>query len=150
LRSNSAFLKPISRVPNPANTVYFAENCGRFAYRTNYFEGSCSASCPDNSEDADKVIVGWHRRPWYFNTAFVDGHAATVKMEGHIHPQPRLSSYPGGGCCPADDGPEYENCYMCWRCVILRGPQWQLDTLPAAPVDTGVEWDGSSCTNSIS
>lgn len=135
LMSNSAYLKPISRVPNPANTIYFMENCGRHGYRMNYGgpeDGGCDSLSGALGTDVETVIKGWHGRPWYFDVSFVDGHAAMVKMEGHQQPEPHLSSYPG---CMAD---EYAQCALHWRCVVLRGPGWQIDTLPAPSVDTGL------------
>ncbi len=130
LMSNSAFLKPISRIPNPANTIYFIENAGRFGYRKNYGANGCSSLSGALGSDVDTIIKGWHGRPWFFQASFVDGHAGTVKMEGHEQPTPHLATYPG---CDSDD---QEQCYQSWHCVIFRGPGWQIDTLPAPPVQT--------------
>lgn len=131
LWSNSSFLKPISRVPNPANTIYVIENCGRFGWRKNYGDRQ-DGGCGSLSEltEVFTIIKGWHMRPWNFQVAFVDGHGGTVAMEGHQQPEPHLSKYPD---CP------YETDRMChyyYHCVILRGPGWQIDTLPAPPVKT--------------
>lgn len=130
LYSNSSFLKPISRVPNPANTIYFIENCGRFGYRKDYGSDDCDSLSGALGDDVESVIKGWHGRPWQFATAFVDGHAAFIKIDGHQHPQPQLSHYPPWA------GNETE--YGFWHCVIIRGPGWQLDTLPAPPVRTSI------------
>ncbi len=137
LRSNSSFLKPITRVPNPANTIYFIENCGRFAWRKSYGADGCqSLSGGATGSDVESIVKGWHGRPWEFATAFVDGHAAITHIEGHTIPQPRLSSYPAR----ADGSPgTYDN----YHCVIIRGKGWQLDTLPAPPVQTNI-----SCADS--
>jgi len=132
LRSNSAFLKPISRVPNPANTLYFIENVGKFGWRLNYGIDGCRLLSGANAQDVDTVIKGWHGRPWHFQVGYVDGHAATIKMEGHQHPQPKLSSYPD--CQPDADTGSIEQCWSSWHCVIIRGPGWQIDTLPAPDV----------------
>jgi prepilin-type N-terminal cleavage/methylation domain-containing protein len=132
LRSNSSFLKPISRVPNPANTIYFIENCGRFAYRKNYGADGCGSLSGALGTDVESAIKGWHGRPWEFATAFVDGHTSMVHIEGHIQPQPRLSSYPAR---PVTAAP---GTYESYHCVILRGPTWQQDTLPAPPVPTNI------------
>jgi len=135
--SNSAFLKPISRIPNPANTVYFIENAGRFAWRKNYGANDCTSFGGSLGNDVDSIVKGWHGRPWMFQVSFVDGHANTVKMEGHQQPTPHLSGYPS---CTADDP---QQCYSNWHCVILRGPGWQIDTLPAPPVQTVFPCGGS-------
>jgi len=129
LKSNSTFLKPISRIPNPANSLYFIENAGRFGYRKNYGADGCNSLSGVLGKDVDTVIKGWHGRPWMFQAAFADGHGATVKMEGHEHPQPMLSNYP-------DCTGSRLDCHKQWHCVIIRGPGWQLDTLPAPPVIT--------------
>jgi prepilin-type N-terminal cleavage/methylation domain-containing protein len=142
LESNSAFLKPISRVPNPANTIYFIENVGRFGFRKNYGLDGCGSLSGALGKDVDTVIKGWHGRPWYFQASFVDGHAATIKMEGHQQPQPYLSSYPN---CTE----EYERCHQYWHCVIFRGPGWQIDTLPAPSVPTQIPCGRGGSTNSI-
>ncbi len=132
LQSNSSFLKPITRVPNPANTIYFIENCGRFGWRKTYGDDGCSfLNGGPLGGDVESIIKGWHGRPWLFAASFVDGHAAMTNIQGHIQPQPRLSSYPGGGT--------WDN----WKCVILRGKDWQQDTLPAAPVQTGISCGAS-------
>ncbi|NOT01168.1 MAG: prepilin-type N-terminal cleavage/methylation domain-containing protein [Phycisphaerales bacterium] len=137
LESNSAFLKPISRVPNPANTIYFMENVGRFGVRKNYGKDGCTSLSGALGSDVETIIKGWHGRPWYFQVSYVDGHGATVKMEGHQQPQPHLSSYPGCGDQPI------EACHQHWHCVIFRGPGWQIDTLPAPSVPTEFPCGGS-------
>ncbi len=148
LMSNSAFMKPISRVPNPANTIYFMENCGLYGYSSNYgdsADGGCDtlSGCP---LAAESVIKAWHGRPWMIDVAYVDGHGAMVKMEGHQQPEPHLASYP-----ECDRG--YEQCHSYWHCVIFRGPGWQIDTLPAPAVETTIQCGqggGGSCLSSPS
>ena len=143
LESNSSFLKPISRVPNPANTIYFIENCGRFAWRQNYGLDGCGSLSGQLGTDVDTVIKGWHGEPWQFATAFVDGHARVVKIEGHTQPQPHLSSYP-----PRANGTP--RTYETVNCVIIRGKDWQQDTLPAPPVGTDISCSGGGVVvNSI-
>ena len=132
LWSISTFLRPVSRVPNPANTVYFMENAGRFSWRINY---ECSGTGTGLGADIDLGIKGWHGRPYTFVTSFVDAHATMVKMAGHIRPTPHLPFYN-----PHPDGQPmgYDN----WQCVIIRGKGWQIDALPAPPVDTGIPYGG--------
>ncbi len=129
LLSNSSFLKPLSRVPVPAMTLLYLENCGRFGYRANYGLDGCESVDGALGVDVDTDVRGWHGRMWTFQAAFVDGHVGTVRMEGHEHPQRDLGRYPN---CYDDD----ETCYHIWHCVIIRGPGWHLDTLPAPPVPT--------------
>jgi len=137
LRSNSAFLRPVSRVPNPRNTVLFLENCGKFAWHWNYgIDGCESLSGTIQGPDRTTEIRGWHGRPWEFQTAFVDAHAGPARMEGHSHPQPQLAVYPD---CDQENPAD---CYPFWRCAIIRGPGWQLDTLPSSPVPTDLTCAG--------
>jgi hypothetical protein len=71
-----------------------------------------------------------------FVTSFVDAHAAMVKMAGHIIPQPHLPFY--NPYPPTGEEMGYSN----WHCVIIRGKGWQIDALPAPPVDTGIPYGG--------
>ncbi len=138
LWSNSAFLKPISRVPNPADTIYFIENAGRFAWRKNYGADGCSSLSGPLGNDVETIIKGWHGKPWEFAASFVDGHGAMTHIEGHNQPQPQLSSYPDG------------DSYGTWHCVIIRGQNWQEDTLPAPPVLTDIACTtGATAVNTI-
>lgn len=139
--SLSPFLRPASRVPNPALTALLIENCGRFAYRSN-FAGPKDSGCGGSSSgtlsnDVLSPIRGWHGMDWMFQTAFVDGHAALTQIRGHQQPEPQLGVYPSApNCCCQQGGGA--GCHMCWRCVIFRGPGWQLDTLPAPPVPAAI------------
>ncbi len=144
LWSNSAFLRPASRVPNPANTVYFVENVGRFGWRANYGDnndGGCG-SLSNTPFEVSTVIKGWHMRPWMFQVSFLDAHAGTVKMEGHQQPAPHLSHYPD---CTNND----TTCHFFYHCVILRGPGWQIDTLPSPPVKTAMPCSVGGVVNPI-
>ncbi len=125
IMSNSPLLRPLADVPNPGRTLLFIENAGRFAYRINYGMDGCSSLTGPLSNDASTGIKGWHGPENTFQVAYVDGHAAAVYIRGHEQPQPELRSYPFG---------DYET----WRCVTIRGPDWQIDTLPAPPVETNI------------
>lgn len=150
LDSNSAFLKPISRVPNPANTVYFMENVGRFGFRANSGLGGCGGgSTRSLGADVLSVIKGWHGRAYRFQVSFVDGHAGSTRMEGHQLPPPKLARYPGATDCCCESGGTNQACYTCWRCVVFRGPGWQIDTLPAPPVTTTIECGRGALENPI-
>ncbi len=65
---------------------------------------------------------GWHGKWWTFQVAFADGHAGTIVMDGY-YPAP-LPYYP-----PDADFDSYQ-------CVIVRGPNWQKDTLPSPDIET--------------
>ena len=115
-RSNAPVMRPLSRIPNPSNTLYYEENVGRYAFWAEPNDSSCGETLPG-------TVGGWHGRDWVFNVAFVDAHAATIKMKGAENP--RLSDYPYGD-------------YMHWHCVIVRGAGYQRDTLPSPPVWTQI------------
>ncbi len=119
-RSNSPALRPLSRIPNPSNTLYYEENVGRYAF---WAEPQGSPGCDDSSPFPDSVVHGWHGRDWIFNVSFVDAHASAVKMKGYQNPH--LSEYP-----------QYD--YPHWCRVICRGPGYQRDTLPSPDVPTSI------------
>ena len=119
-RSNSPALRPLSRIPNPSNTLYYEENVGRYAF---WAEPQGSPGCAESSPFPDSVVHGWHGRDWIFNVVFVDAHAATIKMKGYKNPH--LAEYPFRD-------------YDYWCRVICRGPGYQRDTLPSPPVWTKI------------
>jgi prepilin-type N-terminal cleavage/methylation domain-containing protein/prepilin-type processing-associated H-X9-DG protein len=128
LFSNTPFLRPLSRVPNPGNTLAFVEDCARYA-----------PYCPPQPENANwegwnTVIRGWHKRDWFFDVAFCDGHAENIKIRGRKNPM--LSEYPVILGSPTDP----IEAYIHWQAVIARGEGWQIDTLPSPPVETELIW----------
>jgi hypothetical protein len=136
LMSNSPLLRPVSRVPNPGSTILVIENCGLFGWRANYAIDDCDSLSGGLGTDVNARILGWHGLAWVFATAYVDGHAGMTRIEGREYPQPRLARYPG---CRQ----ELSECYEGYKCIVTRGPGWQLDTLPAPLVPTGLP-----CSNS--
>ncbi|NOT02924.1 MAG: hypothetical protein HOP29_20180 [Phycisphaerales bacterium] len=126
LHSVSPFFRPLSRVPNPAQTILLIENAGLFAWRKNYVSGACGTIAPPNT----LLVRGWHNEPWTFQSAFSDGHAATVRMKGHLRPQLDPGRYPRYGV--------QNTSYNFWCRAIIRGPGWQLDTLPDPSVPTSL------------
>ena len=126
-RSNSPALRPLSRIPNPSNTLYYEENVGRYAF---WAEPHGSTECGAGpSPFPDSVVHGWHGRDWIFNASFVDAHAGAVKMKGYQNPH--LAEYPN---CDAAN----PTCYKNWCRVICRGPGYQRDTLPSPDVRTKI------------
>ncbi len=139
LLSNSPFLRSADRVPAPSQTILYIENNARFAWRPNFGQIGCEASPGDTPPSAESAIIGWHNRPSLFNAAFADGHVATIEMKGHYQPQPNVGIYPD--CTDSPDA-----CYNFYRCATIRGPGWQLDTLPAAPIRSTIECGGGSAS----
>ena len=136
LMSNSPYLRPTSDVPNPRNTILMMENCGLLAYRKNFGADDCPSLSDDLGINPNIRVFGWHGSAWVFTAAYVDGHASTIRMEGHEQPQARLARYPG-----SDD--PVDPCYENYHCVTIRGPGWQLDTLPAPLVPTPIRCGNS-------
>ena len=133
LQSNSSFARPASRIPAPARTILYLENCGRYGFRRNYgIDGcSCLSGCGDIPQ---APIRGWHGQDFVFSVAFSDGHVSPTFIDGHLHPQPNIGRYPDISGSPTS--------YSFWRCVIIRGDDWQIDTLPAPPVGSGIPCAG--------
>ncbi len=126
VKSWGPFHKPISRIPNPANTVYYLENAGRFAWRSNIHDADdfCyTGSDGPHFSVTDEIskVDGWHKKPWEFVVGFVDGHVAVTKMHGHKVPPPTISYWAGGVTAVS-------------YCHVVRGPGWQMDVLPAPPI----------------
>ena len=138
--SNSPYLRPTTRVPTPARTLYYEENIGRWAWSCrNEIEG-CEFIGPGVDPGPTKAVRGWHGKDWTFNRAFVDAHAETqrIYLEGtednlgyaYHYRNERLSAYPNLRGEDAD--------FESLRCIIVRGNGWQKDTLPASLLETGL------------
>lgn len=122
LRSNSIYLRPMSRVPTPQNTVMYWENAARYAMFALFPEigQEPPEGCRGQTFDQSYVAKGWHGQPWNFNVAFGDGHAGYIKIRSYVvatgNRQPPECA--GNRCI----------------CVLVRDAQWQLDTMPAATI----------------
>ena len=137
--SNSPYLRPISRVPTPARTIYYEENIGRWAWACHreWCDGSINGlSLPGLDPGPTKALAGWHGKDWTYTRAFVDAHAEYQKVyvEGtedkygyaqHYRSEPVLANSEG---------------QLHTACVIVRGDGWQKDTLPAEFIETGLKY----------
>lgn len=130
MQSNSPYLRPLSRVPNPANTLLYWENVGRYSWQWHDPCGPNGDGTFPDIEPSPEYPAGrggpkWHQSGWFFNAGFADGHAGYIKMQGY---QP-LVPYPSNltGDC-AGQG-------VC-RCIIIRGDGWQIDTQPSGLINT--------------
>lgn len=134
LQSNSAYQRPLSRVPNPGNTVLYWENAARYATASDYSESGPQppSSCRPGPYPGNYVAKGWHDLPWHFNLVFADGHADWQKIRSYLVATGNQQSAEcrgincdirpmGGG------GGDMQRCI----CVLVRGVGWQLDTLPS-------------------
>lgn len=126
LKSNSMFLRPQSRTPNPTNTIMYSENAGRWAFfaRDHVQSANLNNSC-QMVFDVGAVAKGWHEKPFFFNFAFGDGHVSFLKMQGYesaLGNKQTRDCFGGFGVPPGQSRCE---------CVIVREAEWQLDTMPA-------------------
>ncbi|UCE58912.1 MAG: prepilin-type N-terminal cleavage/methylation domain-containing protein [Phycisphaerales bacterium] len=140
MRSNSPYLRPTSRIPTPARTLFYEENIGRWAWATRRELCDLPNVFPGIDPGPTKVITGWHGAEWTFSRAFVDAHAETQKIliEGSEEPEGYYAHYRNETVF--DD--EIRN--VGYRCVIVRGNGWQKDTLPAEEIYTGLIWGGGT------
>ena len=118
ISSNSPYLHRMSDIPNPATTLAYQENNGRWAWAVDRENPSClwiGNGLPGR-------VRGWHGKDWTFGATFIDGHADMIYMRGYRNP--RIFEEPD------------EQTMM--RCIIIRGDGWQKDTLPAPRVSTGL------------
>jgi prepilin-type N-terminal cleavage/methylation domain-containing protein len=144
--SNSPYLRPTTRVPTPARTLYYEENIGRWAWSAKRELPECDFIGAGVDPGPTKTLRGWHGRDWTYNRAFVDAHAEQQKIwiegtedrEGYAlhYRNEELESYP--------DFPEplSPGSFDQYRCIIVRGPNWQKDTMPASLIKTDLMHNG--------
>ena len=139
--SNSPFLGSITRVLEPARTLAYDECIGRWAWLARRRESACASLVGDEGIDPGptKAVMGWHGKNWTFNRAFIDGHVATQKVfiEGSGDVNGYFNHYRTEIVFP--DDPEEQHRLTC---IIVRGDGWQIDTLPADQIATGLFWSG--------
>ncbi len=123
MKSNSPYLRPISRVPNPRNTLAYQENNSRWAWAVAEENPDCSWI----GQGVPGSVGSWHGKDWTFGATFVDGHADWIYMRGYRNPRVHQ-----------DQSLQEQH-----RCIIIRGDGWQKDTLPAPLVLTGLHYPGS-------
>ncbi len=152
MRSNSPYLRPITRVPTPARTLYYEENIGRWAWSC---KKELSPDCDFIGQGVDpgptKTVRGWHGKDWTYNRVFVDAHAeyqrvyieGTEDREGYAnhYRNEQLESYPKWPGC--GQGADQDGDFDGYRCIIVRGPGWQKDTMPAELICTGLQHSGA-------
>ncbi len=150
LASNSAFLRPLSAVPVPGETIMYMENVGRYCWShhdpaSSTYGGPFGDILAVPSYPEYRGGPEWHGQGWYFNTAFADGAVRTIRMKSYIPVKP----YPGDmrGMCSGAAGNETGPCT--W--IMIRAPGWRLDTLPAEPVPTNIPCPaaGRPCQDSV-
>ena len=144
MESNSPYMRPTSRVPTAARTLYYEENVGRWAWAVRN-DASADQEEPCGIEGIDpgptKVVRGWHGKDWTYNRAFVDGHAqidriyreGTEDSEGYSY-HFRVEHLAG----------ITEEDRFFWHCIVVRGDGWSKDTLPDKLIRTGLDYSGGS------
>jgi prepilin-type N-terminal cleavage/methylation domain-containing protein len=138
MKSNSPYMRPVTRVPTPSRTIYFEENIGRWAWACRREIDDCTWIGAGVDPGPTKAVRGWHGKDWTFNRAFVDAHAETqrVYVEGTEDAEGYAEHYRN------ERVHENEDLQTSNRCVIVRGNGWQKDTLPASFVETGLYFPG--------
>lgn len=133
--SNSPYLRPVTRVPTPARTLYYEENIGRWAWAAK------NDPCPiEGITGIDvgplKVIRGWHGQDWKFVRSFVDTHAEYQEiLEKGTQDRFGFSEhYRMEHLLNLPEDATWEQ----FRCIIVRGTGWQKDTLPSPRIITGL------------
>lgn len=152
MRSNSPYLRPITRVPNPARTLYYEENVGRWAWACRKEVCEIPGTAVGIDPGPTKAVRGWHGPDWTYNRAFVDGHAerqriyveGTEDKDGYAqhYRMEQLESYPLWPGCLEPTGSHELYFDPTHFCLMVRGPGWQKDTFPAELICTGVKFTG--------
>ncbi len=147
MRSNSPYLRPITRVPTPARTLYYEENIGRWAWAARR-EVCEIPSITGIDPGLNKAVRGWHGKDWTYNRVFVDAHAeqqriyieGTEDREGYAEHYriEILDSYPIWPACSQLPSGYQIGHDPTTTCLIVRGPGWQKDCFPAELVCTGI------------
>ena len=132
--SNSPFLRPMSRVPNPGRTILFEDNIGRWAWAAK------RDPCPYGDAGIDpgptKAIRGWHGKDWAFMHAYGDGHAdKRLLLMGEQDDQGYREHYRFERYNNPIEGTDPE----AFLCITVRGLGWQKDTLPAPRIRTHMQ-----------
>jgi len=129
MRSNSPYMRPITRVPTPARTLLYEENVGRWAYAAR--EDWCDF-ITGIDVGPTKTIRGWHGADWTYNRSFTDSHAEyqRIYIAGTENAQGYALHYRSE---VVFKDPEQQNQM---RCVVVRGNGWQKDCLPANDIPT--------------
>jgi len=132
MKSNSPYMRPVTRVPTPARTLYYEENIGRWAWaakndQCGFVEGIDVGTL--------KTIQGWHGQDWTYVRSFVDAHAEYQKIliEGTQDRQGYSEHYRSEVLLTLSPAER-----IGFRCIIVRGDGWAKDTLPAPRIPTGL------------
>lgn len=140
MRSNSPYLRPVTRVPNPSRVIHYEENIGRWAWAARREIDQCLWIGQGVDPGPTKGIRGWHGKNWIFNRSFVDTHAERqqVYLEGAEDSEGYANHYFNEIVFP--DDPQQQ---IGFGCIIIRGHGWQKDTLPGELMPTGLDPIGS-------
>ncbi len=139
LSSNSPYLRPVTRVPNPSRVIHYEENIGRWAWAAKRENDACQWIGQGVDPGPTKGIRGWHGKDWIFNRSFVDTHAERqqVYLEGTQDADGYALHYFNELVYPGNEGQQEQ-----FKCIIIRGHGWQKDTLPNDPILTGLVSSG--------
>ena len=132
--SNSPYLRPLTRIPNPVRTIAYEENIGRWAWACRREIDECYWIGPGVNPGPTLAVDGWHGKPWTYNRSFVDTHAEYQRIynEGTEDEHGYATHY------RIERVFEDDNVQGHYKCTIIRGDGWQKDTLPSPLIPTGV------------
>ncbi len=132
--SNSPYLRPLSRLPNPARTIGYEENIGRWAWASRREIDDCTWIGAGVDPGPSRQLAGWHGKPWTYNRSFVDAHAETQTI--YIEDTEDTDGYANHyyNEIVFEESGEQEQ----YRCIIVRGDGWQKDTMPAPRIPTDI------------
>ncbi len=141
MKSNTPYMRPATRVPTPARTLYYEENIGRWAWAARVDE---CAAVPGIDVGPLKTIGGWHGQDWTYVRSFVDAHAEYQKIieEGTEDRQGYSTHYRTEWFSDPPDWEGSRTTWGFWTCVIIRGNGWSKDTLPAPAIETNLRYPG--------
>ena len=135
MRSNSEYLRPLSRVPSPTRTLLYEENIGRWAWAAR--EDPCSwidgvDVGPSNS------LPGWHGKDWTYIRSFMDAHAERQQIIEKTEENGYFHHYRVEILWTPEAGETIHPDQEAQQCIIVRGNGWAKDTLPNPTIDTGL------------
>ncbi len=128
------WLRPLARIRNASKVILYQEANGLYAWTLKVDDmkgGNKVCSGADFDDEPNAIVKGWHGKDWTFTACFTDGHAAPIRMRGCYQPPPDLGSQYAKQYQVPDQ-------FQFWCPVQFWGNGWQLDTLPAPGISTGI------------
>ncbi len=137
MSSNSPYMRPVTRVPTPARTLYYEENIGRWAWAAKNDPCRQFLNIEGIDVGVTNTLPGWHGKDWSYTRSFVDAHAEYQEIieKGTEDIRGFAEHYRIERLVTLPEDATWEQ----FRCIIVRGRGWAKDTLPAPRVQTRIE-----------